>query len=102
MLMPYPRLDRAHETPEAYPLPVPKGDEHPTWRDYRRRRAFAVVAFASYLPGGAGLGMLLQWAVGPEYEMIPAVALLAAWIVAVVRLGRFKYPRCARCFTRLV
>lgn len=57
-----------------------------------------MVVFATYLPGGAGLGMLLRRTVGPEYEVIPAVGWLAAWIVAVLRLGRFKCPRCGEVF----
>jgi hypothetical protein len=71
---------------------------HPAWRDYRRRRLFAIVVFLSYMPVVAGIGMPLAKVLGENAIGAVALSHMAIWLLAIIRLGWFRCPRCRNAF----
>ena len=84
-------------------------DAHPdytaAWRDYRKRRLVFWAVFLGYIPGvlvlfvGIGLPISALIGIKPDYFFYPiAGSWMLAFMIAGLRTGLFRCPRCGKWF----
>lgn len=77
--------------------PAPSYEEQ--WKDYRRRRRWFLIAFLGYVPGGALIGMTLEYLFSSEHAgEVVAVAWMAAFGIAGHRMSAWRCPRCGETY----